>query len=181
MARLKVTHIVYYLDLFLTPELVLVISYKNNKLLSGILYLHRITDNRVAGSSLRNLRMFQKLCGRDALDKVYFTTTMWDEIERTLGEKRLEELITNYWKTMISHGAQVARCRKDDDSPKNLVRHIVTFLVIYSSAHIESTSHRSTPNTEHHRFSPPLSTSYIGALCIRKKSHRNKTSRREEH
>ena len=69
------------------------------------------------------------------LDKVYLTTAMWDEIELRAGENRLEELITGYWKTMISHGAHVARCRNDDDSPKNLVRHIVTFLVINPSAH----------------------------------------------
>ena len=50
--------------------------------LSGILYLHRITDNRMAGTPLKNLQVFQKLCGRDALGKVYLTTTMWDEAER---------------------------------------------------------------------------------------------------
>ena len=157
MARLKVMHIVYYLVLFLTPEFVLIISYKKKKLLSGILYLHRITDNRMASSSLRNLRLFRRLCGREALDKVYLTTTMWDEIELRVGEKRLEELIMEYWKTMISQGAQVARCRIDDDSPKNLVRHIVTFPAIIPSANIKSTPHRSAPNTEHHYFSHLLS------------------------
>ena len=46
----------------------------------------------MAGSVLKNLRVFRKLCERDALDKLYLTTTMWDEVE--LSERMLEELKT---------------------------------------------------------------------------------------
>jgi hypothetical protein len=100
-------------------------SYKKEKLLSGILYLHRITDNRMAGTPLKNLRMFQKLCGKDALGKVYLTTTMWDEVDQSVGERRLEELKTDYWKVMVTQGAQIARCRSDDDSPKRIIQQIL--------------------------------------------------------
>ena len=135
----------------------------------------------MGSSSLKNLGSFQKLCGRDALNKVYLTTTMWDEVELSVGEGRLEELKTKYWKTMIAQGAQVARCRKDDDSPKNLVRTIVTFLVINRSAHINSMSYRSTPQTERPHFSHRLSNPDQGLLRICKKTHRDATSPREEH
>jgi hypothetical protein len=100
-------------------------SYKKEKLLSGILYLHRITDNRMAGTPLKNLRVFRKLCGRDALGKVYLTTTMWDEVDRNVGERRLDELKTDYWKAMVIQGAQIARCRSDDDSPKRIIQQIL--------------------------------------------------------
>ena len=100
--------------------------------------MHRITDNRVAGE---NLRVFQKLCGRDALNKVYLTTTMWDEVEPSVGERRLADLKTEYWRRMIAQGAQVACCRSDDDSPKTLVRQIVMFL---TPQHIVPVSHLST-------------------------------------
>ena len=100
-------------------------SYKREKLLSGILYLHRITDNRMAGTPLKNLRVFRKLCGQDALDKVYLTTTMWDEVDQNIGERRLEELKTDYWKSMITQGAQVASCRNDDDSPNKVIQRIL--------------------------------------------------------
>ena len=179
MARLKVTRAVYRLVLFLISELVLIFSYNENKLLSGILCLHRITDNRVAGSSLKNLRVFQKLCGKDTLDNVYLTTTMWDEVELSVGERRLEELKTEYWKTMISLGAQVARCRSDDDSSKNLVRTIVMFLCINRSAHMNSNPNRSFPQTEHCHFSHPLSKPDKGLLRIRKRNHRDTTPPRE--
>ncbi|KAG9312298.1 P-loop containing nucleoside triphosphate hydrolase protein [Chiua virens] len=100
-------------------------SYRKHKLLSGILYLHRITDNRVAGTSLKNLRVFQKLCGDDALKKVYFTTTMWDEVTEEIGMKRLEELKSVYWKPMIDHGAQTFCYGNVDGSPQELVRKII--------------------------------------------------------
>lgn len=79
----------------------------------------------MAGTPLKNLRVFRKLCGKDALDKVYLTTTMWDEVESSVGEKRLDELKMEYWKTMIIQGAQIASCRCDDDSAKRLIRQIV--------------------------------------------------------
>ena len=100
-------------------------SFRKEKLLSGILYLHRITDNRMAGTPLKNLRVFRKLCGKDALGKVYLTTTMWDEVDQSVGERRLDELKTDYWKAMVIQGAQIARCRSDDDSPKRIIQQIV--------------------------------------------------------
>ena len=33
----------------------------------------------MAGTLLKNLRMFEELCGKDALKNVILTTTMWDE------------------------------------------------------------------------------------------------------
>ena len=79
----------------------------------------------MAGTPLKNLQVFRKLRGKDALDKVYLTTTMWDEIESSVGERRLDELKAGYWKAMISQGAQIAFCRSDDDSPKRLFRQIL--------------------------------------------------------
>ncbi|KAG8220474.1 hypothetical protein J3R82DRAFT_3169 [Butyriboletus roseoflavus] len=101
------------------------VVYNNDKLLSGILYLHRITDNRVAGTPLKNLRVFRKLCGKDALEKVYLTTTMWDEVEPTVGERRLDDLSSDYWKAMVSQGAHITCCRSDADLPKELIRRIL--------------------------------------------------------
>lgn len=111
---------------FLTTKFVSIYfhSYSDNKLLSGIFYLHRITDNRMAGTPLRNLQVFRKLCGKDALDRVYLTTTMWDEVDEHVGDRRLNLLETMYWKTMITQGAKVVRCN-DDGSPKKLIRDIL--------------------------------------------------------
>ena len=79
----------------------------------------------MAGTPLKNLQVFRKLCGRDALGKVYLTTTMWDEVDLSVGERRLDELSTDYWKAMIIQGAQIVRCRSDDDSPKRIIQQII--------------------------------------------------------
>lgn len=76
------------------------------------------------GTALKNLKLFQKVCGKDALNNVYLTTTMWDEVEPSVGEKRAEEL-RSYWGTMIAQGSQMARFKLDDGSAKQLIQQIV--------------------------------------------------------
>jgi predicted GTPase len=67
-------------------------AYKQRVQLRGILYLHRITDCRMQGAAMRNLFMFKKLCGRNALKNVILATTMWDYDQPPKGEEREEEL-----------------------------------------------------------------------------------------
>jgi len=67
-------------------------TYKRNIKLSGLLYFHRISDNRMAGTPLKNLRMFQELCGHNALRNIILTTTMWLDVEEELGSVREKEL-----------------------------------------------------------------------------------------
>jgi hypothetical protein len=40
--------------------------------------MHRITDNRMAGSPLKNPELLKKLCGEDALSKLVLVKTMWE-------------------------------------------------------------------------------------------------------
>lgn len=51
-------------------------TYDDGHLLSGIIYLHRIIDNRREGPSLKNLRMMKALCGINSLKNVVLATTM---------------------------------------------------------------------------------------------------------
>lgn len=85
--------------------------YKNEVKLTGILYLHRITDNRMSGSPLKNLRMFGKLCGDSAMSKVVLVTTMWQNLlgNTDLGDEREKELKEKFWKPMIERGSEVDR------------------------------------------------------------------------
>ncbi|KAF7771555.1 hypothetical protein Agabi119p4_5866 [Agaricus bisporus var. burnettii] len=75
--------------------------------LCGILYLHRISDNRMGGATLKNLEMFQKLCGKDRFERVILTTTMWPEDSSDVEDarKREEELCNDYWKLMMDKGS----------------------------------------------------------------------------
>jgi len=56
-------------------------SLKRGIRLSGILYLHRISDRRMTGSAKKNLLMFKKLCGNNALVNVTLATTMWGTVK----------------------------------------------------------------------------------------------------
>jgi hypothetical protein len=55
-------------------------TYKHTIRLAGIIYLHRITDDRVGSSALRNLNMFKQLCGEDVYEHVVLVTIMWGNL-----------------------------------------------------------------------------------------------------
>ncbi|KAJ8689314.1 hypothetical protein PTI98_013347 [Pleurotus ostreatus] len=101
------------------------ITYERNVKLAGILYFHRISDNRMAGTPLKNLHMFEKLCGKNALKNIILTTTMWDEVEGKTGEQREEELKKHYWKSMISQGSTAMRFENTEQSAWNIIDAIV--------------------------------------------------------
>ena len=55
--------------------------------------MHRISDNRMAGTPLKNLKMFAQLCGSVAAERVVLTTTMWGKLSSPgIGEKREKEM-----------------------------------------------------------------------------------------
>ena len=45
--------------------------------IGGMIYVHRITDIRMSGSSLKCLRIFEKICGEECFPNVTIVTTMW--------------------------------------------------------------------------------------------------------
>jgi len=63
----------------------------------------------MAGSPLKNLRMFEKLCGKESLRNIILTTTMWDEVTKEEGGEREKELQSIYWRTMINQGSITRR------------------------------------------------------------------------
>ena len=99
-------------------------SFSRRVQLDGIMYLHRITDTRLQGSARKNLSMFKKLCGADALKNVILTTTMWELVSPAEGERREEELTktTDFWGYMVQNGSQVVRHQNTAVSARQLIR-----------------------------------------------------------
>lgn len=92
-------------------------TYDEGLLLSGIIYLHRVTDFRMEGPSLKNLRIMKKLCGEGSLVNVVLATTMWEKVSEEEGARREGELKQKFWKEMIGYGSTVRRVmtgRADD-------------------------------------------------------------------
>jgi len=87
------------------------VTYRQNAKLTGIIYLHRITDVRMDGSAMRNLKMFRKLCGEQPMKNVAIASTFWGAIENDKAVAHEVELMgkPDFWGDMIEHGAQVWR------------------------------------------------------------------------
>ncbi|KAJ3567471.1 hypothetical protein NP233_g6348 [Leucocoprinus birnbaumii] len=88
-------------------------TYKQDVKLSGLIYLHRITDNRMAGSPHKNLRMFGELCGDLMMTQVVLVTTMWGKVAQDIGLAREKELKAQFWKNLIDRGSEADRLESD--------------------------------------------------------------------
>ncbi|KAJ3551709.1 hypothetical protein NP233_g13026 [Leucocoprinus birnbaumii] len=97
--------------------------------ISGIIFLHRITDTRVSKSVLKR---FQILCGDDMLSRVMLTTTMWpDKKDSSYNQRdekdcelREEKLIEDYWTEMIASGSKVCRFIQTRKSAEEIVNQL---------------------------------------------------------
>lgn len=82
------------------------------------------------GSALRNLRVFQKLCGKDCFNRVALCPTFWDVAtdEDSVLEKRLLELTSTegFWGRMIDNGSKVFREPLNRNQAMTMVYQLVT-------------------------------------------------------
>ncbi|KAM0476109.1 hypothetical protein ACHAPX_006526 [Trichoderma viride] len=103
------------------------ISHENKIQLAGIIYLHRISDNRLGGAAMKNLRMFKRLCGRDSLQCVVLATTMWNKSNLSLDVQREKELLekSDFWGKMVKEGSQVFRHDNGKESAAAIMEHII--------------------------------------------------------
>ena len=86
-------------------------AYDDKTRLTGIIYLHKISDNKMTGSSYKNLKMFRSLCGTSNLSHVTLATTMWDKVNPEEGGAREAELLSEdkWWGQMKNNGSLVRR------------------------------------------------------------------------
>ena len=98
-------------------------TYKSNRLLNGILYLHRIDAPRFGGSSTRSLRMLKEICGQDAYKNIVLATTFWDQVGEADGAARERELLEEdtFWKRLVAEGAKPIRMPRDKEAGKRLL------------------------------------------------------------
>ncbi|KAL8847920.1 MAG: hypothetical protein Q9221_007051 [Calogaya cf. arnoldii] len=94
----------------------LVGMYSKDIKLSGIIYLHRITDVRFTGSAYKNISVFKKLCGENCYPNVVLATTMWENLggsgnDTTLGDQRETQLVETreWWGLMTQRGSKIFR------------------------------------------------------------------------
>ncbi|KAG4431674.1 hypothetical protein IFR05_012840 [Cadophora sp. M221] len=103
-------------------------SYQFKIRLTGIVYLHRITDVRVGGQGMKNLRMFRKVCGEKNLSSVILATTMWSLCPPSDAAKREEQLTNNsdLWKFLVGKGARIFRHDRGEESGQEILDYLVS-------------------------------------------------------
>ncbi|KAK3988227.1 P-loop containing nucleoside triphosphate hydrolase protein [Cladorrhinum sp. PSN332] len=100
--------------------------------LKGVLYFHKITENRMTGSSKRYLNILEKLVGENAMKNVIMVTTMWyllmphGDVGRGDGLRREQELTDEFWRPLIDRGAWVARFEGTHESAMQIVSQLAS-------------------------------------------------------
>lgn len=89
--------------------------------IAGIIYLHDISQSRMLGTTKKNLDIFQKLCGDDAIKNVILGTTKWSNVQKDVGHRREGALAHEHWKYMLDKGAEMARVANTRDSALTIV------------------------------------------------------------
>jgi hypothetical protein len=107
-------------------------AYTKKTQLAGIIYLHRISDPRMGGSALRNLRMFRQLCGTDNLSSVILATTHWSNkdglrVSKEVGQARTKGLMEthDFWDSMVDRGSKVVKHDGSKESALNIVTNLI--------------------------------------------------------
>ncbi|KIM82902.1 hypothetical protein PILCRDRAFT_820197 [Piloderma croceum F 1598] len=99
----------------------LVKTYKSQSNLVTIIYVHDISDSRMKGSALKDLRVFGTVCGDKAMPNVIIVTTKWKNITIEHGVQREKELETRFWKDMIAAGCVTARFEGSYESAWSII------------------------------------------------------------
>ncbi|CAE6360625.1 unnamed protein product [Rhizoctonia solani] len=84
-------------------------NYGQGQILSGIIYLHRITDNRMGGANARTFNLFRKMCGTQTLKNVIIATNMWSNPPTDIQERREQQLKSDFFKDALDGGARMVR------------------------------------------------------------------------
>ena len=94
--------------------------------IAGLIYLHRISDNRMANTPLKNLAMFRELCGKKIMTNVTLMTTMWTEARNDEANSREAQLKEKYFKEFLRLGAKLVKFDNSEPSAAKTLQPIVT-------------------------------------------------------
>ena len=93
--------------------------------LAGVIYVHRISDDKFGGLAVKNFRMFRELCGEKTLKNVVLMTNMWGRVTTQQGADREQQLRDEHFKAAIEKGAQMCRHNNTPESARVILRKIL--------------------------------------------------------
>ncbi|KZP32035.1 hypothetical protein FIBSPDRAFT_849001 [Athelia psychrophila] len=94
--------------------------------LAGIIFLHKISDNRMTGTHVKTLGTFAGLCGPEVMKNVIIATTMWEAgVPEERAQERLSELIQDWFCDLIEKGGKVEIFRQNLTSAWQIINYIL--------------------------------------------------------
>lgn len=95
----------------------------------GIIYFQRISDVRMAGSSLTSLRIFEKICGAECFPQITIATSFWSLLHNdqlSIGEEREKTLRDDdtFFGSLVKGGARMRRYADSFTSARTLVEEL---------------------------------------------------------
>jgi len=102
-----------------------IFRYSAGATLAGVIYVHRISDDKFGGLAVKNFRMFRELCGEKTLKNVVLMTNMWGRVTPQQGADREQQLKDRYFNAAIEKGAQIYRHHNTPESARVILRKIL--------------------------------------------------------
>jgi len=103
----------------------LAIVYENEVNLAGVIYFHRISDERWRRSDTRSFGWLRRICGESTLRNVVLATNMWGNVDPEIGVTREQELAAEFVKPALDKGAQLRRHHDTTESAHQIIRAIL--------------------------------------------------------
>ncbi|KAF6747796.1 P-loop containing nucleoside triphosphate hydrolase protein [Ephemerocybe angulata] len=105
-------------------------QHRTGQALHGIIYVQRISDQRVGGMAKANFGIFREMCGENSLRNVIIMTNMWSLVgSDSLGMARAKQLEESpkFLLPAIQKGAVVVHKKEDTrEAALNVLRRIMT-------------------------------------------------------
>ncbi|ETN44122.1 uncharacterized protein HMPREF1541_10672 [Cyphellophora europaea CBS 101466] len=101
--------------------------FQRKMLLSGMIYMHRITDVRMGGAAMKSLELFRRICGSEAFQNIALVSTMWEQLKgeegQEVGEEREDKLLSEarFWKDFVDGGSRPLRHHGTDTSARRIL------------------------------------------------------------
>jgi hypothetical protein len=105
------------------------VLYEKGLKLCGVIYIQRITDTRMSGSSRKSLEILEAICGTTTSANITFVTTMWDKLgpdSETVGGERMQEMKRLFLANFIAKGARVEQHTGTATSAKDIVNRVLS-------------------------------------------------------
>ena len=95
--------------------------YEGGGNLTGVIYFHRISDDRWGRSDTRSIGWLKRICGETALRSVVLVTNMWGDVTPETSDTRERQLATEFVKPVLDKGAQLHRHYDTTESAHQII------------------------------------------------------------